>query len=305
MPLATLITSVVYTKNKDTDVSFFIIEDGITENNKEKINTMIQPGINITFIKKPNLSNLSVSEEIIANCYITVAMYYRLYSAQILPPEIHRILYLDCDMIVCKDLWELYSTDFEDNYVIAVRDLFEQECCERLQLTQYVNSGMMLVNLDKWREDNLTDQFERVSHNNKKLIKWPDQDIMNMTCTSKIKITDPRWNVQVGTDTDHEPQNILARNAGIIHYITGKKPWVIGALHPFFNEFQKNLAVSPFNEVKIGRVGYLINIIVSKPLAKDIFQGLFPDYSTRKQLFLRFTNRLIEYLMNTNYVPLK
>ena len=305
MPLAALITSIIRTKNKNTEITFYIVEDNIEEYNKQKLNGLNNQDIEIIFIAKPDLSDLKVSEDIISTSYISIAMYYRLYSARILPQDVHKILYLDCDMIVCNDLWDLYSTDFEDNYVVGVRDLFEKECCERLQLQQYINSGMMLINLDKWREDNLTDLFEKTSISNTKQIKWPDQDILNMTCSGKIKLTESLWNVQVGTDLAHEDQNILARNARIIHYITDKKPWIIGVLHPYYDEFQKNLAFSPFKEMQFKKIHVYLNNLVTKPLFKDIFYGALPEHSSRKKLFFRTVNRLIEYMMKTNYSPLK
>ena len=305
MPLATLITSIAYSKNEDTSVTVYIVDDGIADYNIEKINTLNGPTLEIIFIEKPDLSELFVSNDIIDTSYLSIAMYYRMYSTKILPESLHRILYLDCDMIVCQDLWELYSLDFEDNYVIGVTDVFEEECCIRLDLSQYINSGMMLVNLDKWREDNLIPSFEKYSNDNKERIKWPDQDIINGTCAGMIKTTDPKWNVQTGTDTTHEQQNIIARDAGIIHYISVKKPWKIGIFHPFFDEFQKNLSRSPFSELRFGRIAYFLNEFNQKQIITDLQHGIMPDYSVRKKLFLKAYNVWINFVLNSNYSPLK
>lgn len=305
MPLATLITSIAYSKNEDTTVTIYIVDDGISSPNKIKINTLYKSDFKIVFLEIPNLSDLSINSEIIDASYLSVAMYYRLYSTKLLPESLHRVLYLDCDMIVCQDLWELYSMDFEDKYAIGVRDVFEEECCLRLDLNQYVNSGMLLVNLDKWRENDLITQFEKYSKDNSRLIKWPDQDIINGTCLEKIKIVDSKWNVQTGTDITHEQQNILARNAGIIHYISIKKPWKIGIFHPFFNQFQLNLSRSPFNELHFSRTAYILNTINQKQITKKIQQGLMPDYSMRKKLFLMIYNVWINFLLNSKYTALK
>lgn len=305
MPLATLITSIAYNKNEDTEITIYIVDDGIANYNKERINTLSKPTFKIIFIEKPDLSKIFVNDGAISNTYISIATYYRLYSTHILPETLHRILYLDCDMIVCKDLWELYALDFEDNYLIGVKDVFENECCERLDLKKYVNAGMMLVNLDKWREDNLIDLFERYSHDNKDKLKWMDQDIINGTCKDRIKIVDPRWNVQVGTDIVHEQQNIIARDAGIIHYISAKKPWKLGIFHPFFDEFQLNLSRSPFNNLHFGKTAYFINKINQKSIVKEVKQFIAPDYSMRKKFILKAYNVWINFVLNAEYEPLK
>jgi len=305
MPLATVITSVIRTKNTDCSHTFYIIDDEISDYNKELINKLKNETTDIVFTKKPDMSSLCVNKDALDTGYISIATYYRLFSAKILPSHIHKILYLDCDMVVCSDLWDLYSKEFDDNYLLGVRDKFEEECCERLNLSCYVNAGMLLLNLDKWREDDLLLAFQAYSQKHAGMLKWQDQDILNGVCAGKIKVVEPKWNVQVGTDDAHEEENILGRTACVIHYISYKKPWKIGVLHPFFNEFQINLACSPFNYIEFKKSHRIINSLLRKSLVKEIIHGIFPDGSSRKKLLLKTDNAIIEYIMGTDYTPMR
>lgn len=78
---------------------------------------------------------------------LTVETYFRLDVQDILPNNIDRLLYLDCDMIVCGDLEELYHTNFENKYLVACG--FSPRC----ECGTDFNAGMLLFNMPKMRED--------------------------------------------------------------------------------------------------------------------------------------------------------
>lgn len=122
--------------------------------------------------------------------YLTLAAYYRLFLGKILPTTIKKVLYLDCDIIVRHNLAELWNIDIDDYAVGCVTDQYDGLIYpyNRLRYPQnlgYFNSGVLLVNLDYWRENHLLEKFIDF------LGKYPeralafDQDVLNYVLRNK------------------------------------------------------------------------------------------------------------------------
>lgn len=147
--------------------------------------------------------------------------YNRLFCQFYLPKSINRILYLDVDMIVSKDITELYNMDFEDNYYLSCRD-YSVEDANRINIEneQYVNSGMILINLSKLRKETKLEEIINYIEENKDNLKYPDQDILNMLYINKIKRIDGKYNFLV------KDNKLYKDNTNIyIHHYAGPKPW--------------------------------------------------------------------------------
>lgn len=177
--------------------------------------------------------------------HITSPTYYRLLAADILPQEYDKCIYLDCDICVCKDLGELYNIDMENNYIAGVRAAgyyFDETAnCKRLNLSsmkQYINAGVLLMNLKQIRKDNLTKKLVALSYNN---FSSQDQDVINVACYNKIITLPLRYNVMTkynglfdNKNSDYnklkdvygvEEINYATKYPVIIHYADKIKPW--------------------------------------------------------------------------------
>lgn len=91
---------------------------------------------------------------------ISIESYYRLFLTDVLPDNIHKVLYLDCDMIVCQNLRDLWEEDITDCGLAAVPDMVHDgvHFTNRLKYDVtdgYFNSGLLLINLDYWRLNNM------------------------------------------------------------------------------------------------------------------------------------------------------
>lgn len=113
----------------------------------------------------------------------STAMYYRLRLPDLLPNE-KRVLYLDCDTLIYKDLTKIYNYDISDNYftgMLEPRDLSYL----KLNVKNYINTGVMLFNLEELRKDDIPKKIEEflVEHNFKLL--FPVNDAVNTVCHEK------------------------------------------------------------------------------------------------------------------------
>lgn len=187
-----------------------------------------------------------------------------------LPNEIDRILYIDCDTCFNSNINEFYNQSLEGYYLIAVLDMVKLNFRTQIGLEKnnpYYNSGMLIVNLKSWRENNLKakyidfiEQFDgRVPHN--------DQGVINAVCKGKIKTANMKYNVTTGMLSlsrekivrhfdleafySKEEFNEAIQNPSIIHYTEGVfgRPWQKRSTHPFKSLYLKYLSGSPFEGV--------------------------------------------------------
>ena len=173
--------------------------------------------------------------------YWSIATYYRLYAAELLPKDIHCILYLDCDIIVQGDLRSLWELDMTDKAVAGVSDIYE--CCGKFQRqlhyseeVGYFNAGVLLINLDYWREYAIGQQLLDFLANHYDLVEANDQDVLNAVLWDKKALLPLTYNYQIQfrkkyfylKSSEKMRQEIDSTTEPvIIHYAAPQKPWNI------------------------------------------------------------------------------
>ena len=179
--------------------------------------------------------------------HISYATFYRLQLPELLK-EIDKCIYLDVDTVVKKDLKELFDIEMKDEYMAGVKAAGyyypEEKKIKNMHLLgiaefdQYVNAGVLLLNLKKMREDNLSDIFCKLL---KKDFPSQDQDILNVACYGHIKILSPKYNAMTKYNAGNkdaydsiecipvcysrEEWNEACDSPVVIHYADRWKPW--------------------------------------------------------------------------------
>ncbi|MCC4382406.1 SP_1767 family glycosyltransferase [Limosilactobacillus reuteri] len=133
-----------------------------------------------------------------------------------------KVLYLDSDLIVTSNLNDLFKTDFEGKFLLAVRDY--------KQITLF-NAGVMLINNRKWKENQVTDSLIKMSENHKLLNN--DQTVINEFFQGQIGELNLTYNYQIGFEKEAFWSNLNqtleyldeVTNPKIIHYVTADKPF--------------------------------------------------------------------------------
>lgn len=219
------LSSILTNKRPQDDIHVYVLDGNISAENKEKIAELssIAP-FTIDYLKIDG--RLFESFPLRGSNHFSIVTWYRLFLPSILP-QVYKLLYLDCDIVVNTSLWPLYNTNITDNYLNGVVDIIDEQNCERLKIPRYVNAGVLLLNLDKMRQDNIQEKCFTYVEKNKKKILWNDQDVMNAVCSEKMEYVDSLWNVQIteygGNKSDYF--RALASQAYIMHFVSDKKPW--------------------------------------------------------------------------------
>ena len=238
----------IFENNRDNKVCAHIIAAGLSENEKQILTKLAQDynnEIKFYFPDKDILQDFSIKA---FRRRISMATYYRCLLSDILPESVDRVLYLDCDIVVRGNLMPFYSLEFKDKAVAVVEDLGYDEDERYIQLgydkkLSYFNAGVLLVNLDAWRKDNVPQKCKDFFRKYPERIKFNDQDLLNIILRNSKLHVDETWNMQ---DAFYRTKNTKKinpeslNNPMIVHY-TNRKPWNYDSQHPLRNEYFKYL----------------------------------------------------------------
>lgn len=178
-------------------------------------------------------------------------IYYRIFAAKYLPDTVDKVLYLDPDIIVNGSLRPLYNMPLDEYYFAAASHTgpflrkFNEIRLDMDDESPYINSGVMLMNLKRLREEqNYEDVFDFIEKR-KSFLMLPDQDIISSLYGSKIFALDTfRYNMTEKLYMTHAPfekdfnLDWVKENSVIIHYCGRNKPWknnYKGVLDVFYN----------------------------------------------------------------------
>lgn len=217
--IATTIASIC--DNTKSFCNFYILDGGISEENKEKICELKQQfnNFSIEFFK---IDTDKYFKNFITESYITMAAYYRLIIADLFP-HLNKVLYLDVDIIAKGDISELYKTDLGESVLGAVRDQGDKQYIAKLKKniemddsSNYFNSGVLLINLKKWREQNITQKLFSIEKKYRGKLLCNDQDVLNKAFENNYKMLPQKFNALTVQD-----------DTVIRHYYSKPKPWEI------------------------------------------------------------------------------
>ena len=217
-----VMASVLYNASSSDNLAFYILDGGISEDSKQKM-------LSLKTIKDCEINFVSIDEslfedfkKVTTHKYISIAAYFRLKLPSLLP-DIDRIIYFDCDVVINSSLKKLFNTDMENHPIAGVVDIKKKI----VKINPgYVNSGVLLLDLKKMRELNIENEFYIYTKDNFETIKCGDQEIINAVCKGDIKILENKWNVQISNFTNRSD---YMKNPAIIHYVSKNKPWQFGS----------------------------------------------------------------------------
>lgn len=226
---ATSMVSVI--KRSKASLNFFIVHDGsINDHDKYKITTLKEiRDFNLEFIvfDKTTINGIDKTN----SPHISSVTYLRLMLPSILD-NLSKVIYLDSDIIVEKDIKDLYDIPFDGTCILGCRSMNSEENSKRLGLKnviQYINAGVMVIDLDKMRSLNIEEKFLLFLKNTKHLLLNNDQDVINYVLykSKLIKLIPQNWNTEIRSDIKiKDNYKAIFNNPYIYHYITADKPWI-------------------------------------------------------------------------------
>ena len=156
--------------------------------------------------------------------HLSRAAYARLFLPETLP-HLDRAIWLDADTVVLGDLAPLWTTDLQGALIAAVPDYFiaaEEIAATGSSRCAYFNSGVMLIDLARWRREGL--QTRALGLMTQPDLICEDQSVLNRLCVGRVKLLDVRWNFHAGRFLEYSPAQRHIHPT-ILHFCGAKKPW--------------------------------------------------------------------------------
>lgn len=246
------LSSLIENASKDYEYKIVVLNTGLRAENVEKIMRNERPGFSIEFVDISDA--LADIQSWFKNVYhFSIVTYYRLFIASLFP-QYKKIVYLDCDLVVLGDISELYHIDIGDSIIAAAPEQFVQNTKEfrvyaekalGLDPDGYVNAGVLVLNLDEFRKNEIEKKFVQMITEYGFDLLDPDQAYLNYLCCGKIYTLPNGWN--------KEPMPLFCEGKkNIVHYALYKKPWQYDDVMDgeYFWHYAKR---SPFYEIILER----------------------------------------------------
>ena len=251
--LSVAIVSMLSNTKTSKRINIYVLNDGsITEENKKRLEKVVMLKENAKLFFIPIDKKMFEDFYILPKSHFTLATYYR-YVIPTMLDKLSKLIYLDCDLVVCGDIEELWNTDVGSKYIAAVPDILGRENIIRLGLDSehYCNAGVLIMNLEKMRADDIQNELIKCTYEKRDMIRWLDQDVINMVLQNKMKYLDLSWNFQYfydGSKADYTKEEVrnAAKNLKIFHYIGHIKPWDYSSHRPYSHLYFKYLKMTPW-----------------------------------------------------------
>ena len=230
--------------HKEDSVIIHVLSDYISPKKIDLLNEVVSSGISA------QLQIHIVDDTILKGLKDTWSIYtwYRVLLPKVLSDDIHRVLYLDADTLVTGNVSNLFEIDMTDKAIAGAIDILSFipqtfERCMYEKEKRYVCAGVMLMNLDYWRANDLTDKVVAWGREHDAQIKFPDQDTINYLCRNNKIVLPMKYGilgVYFSNEVffEHPYLNELKEclsSPAIIHY-AAENPWKIELSNHLFQE---------------------------------------------------------------------
>lgn len=202
---------------------------------------------------------ISANDEIFKKLQVTNHLGRAMYLRFLLPQFVKssKLLYLDSDIIVRHSLCPLFEINMDGIACGVVEDQNGDDI--RLHnpikmFSRYFNSGVLLMNLDYWRENNIANKLMQWIENFPGQLACPDQDALNKVLEHKVIFLDYTYNFQQGfygnltwlRADKWESVHRALKDPTIVHFTAGEKPWHKDCVHPLRGDYDYYMHLHSF-----------------------------------------------------------
>ena len=268
---------------KQKNLNVYLLGENLTKDNKEILkNIAIRYNRECFIIDTPKLN---IPKALCSKRW-PISAFIRLFAGQLLPQDLKKVLYLDCDTIVNDDIYDIWNIDIKKYKFLGVKDCISKTYKKNIGLDKnsvYINAGVLLINLEELRKVDIFKAIESYLNKYVHYINYADQDILNGMFHKSIGVLRPEYNVMtLISEYDYkyilslrlptnyyskEEVHLAVQNPKIIHYTTcmlSIRPWFSNSEHPYLKEFRKYMNMSIWADKKLEE--YKFNTKESKVL---------------------------------------
>lgn len=275
----------LFENNKEHEIYVHLLVDSLSDDSRQLISKLCKRyhGKAIYYnIDSKVLENVQLNSNINFNGkqMYSIATYFRMLLPTLLPKEIRRILYLDCDVIILQDISELYNLNLENYGVAAVTESVIYGSYHRfkmglgLQHTTFC-AGVMMINMDYWRQDHSQEKLLEYCKRSWKGVYMQDQDALNYVFRDRWFVLPFKWGKMpfaiAPIDKKQKWFDIkeFVEKPCIYHYSAHVKPW-LDVWFPDKHYYWEYVKISGFPNPKKTHANRQLRIRIYKSVTRFI-----------------------------------
>jgi lipopolysaccharide biosynthesis glycosyltransferase len=235
LPLAVMLRSTAINLAARRPIKVYVVDGGLDAEAKTRIAASLPERVELQWIcpQRTGFVDFPLWGR------MTISTYDKLTLGRWLPTSVERAIWLDCDLMVLADLTRLWQTAADDHCVQAAQDglvrtlgaRFGVACYQEMGIdpeAAYFNAGVMLVDVARWRKDDVAGRAIAYLKQNRRRVFFWDQEALNAILAGEWTTLDPRWNWNPGfsraesANGSHEGEE---HSPWIVHFSGNLKPW--------------------------------------------------------------------------------
>lgn len=251
-------------------VNLTILNTDISTENISKLNELVKnyKNVSLRWVKAVDIEkklNLKVVQD-----RGSVSQYARLFLSSIFDENFSRVLYLDCDTLINGSLYDFWNINLHGKIIGALKDAFSKYYRRNIELAEndiMFNSGVMLINLQLWREKNIEKKLLNFIKRHKGIIQQGDQGALNAILSKEVYVINPKYNfLSIFTDYTYKqmviyrhPVNfyseyeieIASSNPIIIHFTSSiftNRPWEENCKNKYLKKWLEYKSITPWRD---------------------------------------------------------
>lgn len=281
MPLSVTLLSAIDHLGERQPCKVFVLDGGITESSRDRLReTCRDERVSIEFIS----AELSLLEGLPVSDHVNLNTYLRLLIPRILPDWAQRAIYLDSDLLVRRDLTELWNQPQRGLPLLAVQDSAAPyidssaaiDCYRRCWAyianarpianfrelglsprSKYFNGGLLVVDVELWRRESISEQLIDCLRLYREHVLWWDQYALNVVLHGRWGELDRRWNQgshfhkypsYKTSPFDEQTYKQIKNDPWVIHFSSPAKPWHYFCRHPATELYRRYLCRTPWRD---------------------------------------------------------
>lgn len=248
--LAVTMASLIDNFDMSIELEIIVFDAGISDVSIKKLYQLKRDKVDIRFIEID--SDIFLDFPLTID-HISVATYFRLKLPSLLS-DYEKVVYLDVDILINKDISPMWDIDLNSHAIGAVQEPYGKVVSKEYHDTigihdtkhKYFNAGILVMDLEKLRSINFEDSVVTYLRNYKNHIEYQDQDILNGILQGNVEYIHPKYNyipsyrnllspkrkpILDSLPYSKEEVELLKNEASIYHYCGKKKPWMYGCTH--------------------------------------------------------------------------
>lgn len=256
----------LFENNRKCDnIHVYLLGDGISEENRQTLDDIASNyQRSFTLI---NVPDLNIPEKL-SSARWPKSAFTRMFAGELMPKEVEKAIYLDCDTIISASIDELMHYPTENYAICGVKDCVSRPYKDKIGIVKngsYINAGVLLMDLQKLRELDVRKMIADFVDKYESAISYADQDILNGIFKGIFGVLPPQYDLMTlvsvysykELEQIRHPDNYYTedeieyskKSPRIIHYTTcmlNIRPWCVDSKHTYAWMFDKYQSMSPW-----------------------------------------------------------